>query len=116
MKNTPFIEMHKEFGGKLVDFAGFQLPISFTGIKEEHQSVRENAGVFDVSHMGEFLVEGLQAKDLIQRLTCNNIEKSIKGKAKYTCLMNEKGGIIYYLLVYCLSEDIYYILLVYATI
>src|SRR5699024_9023080 len=114
MKNTPFIEMHKEFGGKLVDFAGFQLPISFTGIKEEHQSVRENAGVFDVSHMGEFLVEGPQAKDLIQRLTCNNIEKAKKGKAQYTCLMNENGGIIDDLLVYCLEEDASYMLVVNA--
>ncbi len=114
MKTTPFIEMHKAAGGKLVDFAGFQLPISFKGIKEEHQTVRENAGVFDVSHMGEFLVEGAHALDLLQKITCNNLAKTKKGKAQYTCLINEKGGIIDDLLIYCLEENQSYLLVVNA--
>lgn len=114
MKHTPFLEMHKAFGGKLVEYAGFQLPVSFKGIKEEHEAVRKNAGVFDVSHMGEFLMEGPHALDLIQRLTCNDATKVKKGKAQYTCLINENGGIIDDLLVYCLEENESYLLVVNA--
>ncbi len=114
MKATPFIEIHKRLGGKLVEFAGFELPVSFTGIKEEHEAVRKNAGVFDVSHMGEFLISGPHARALIQKLTCNNIAKMRAGKAQYNCLINEKGGIIDDLLIYCLEEDVAYMLVVNA--
>lgn len=114
MKHTPFLEMHKQFGGKLVEFAGFQLPVSFKGIKEEHEAVRKNAGVFDVSHMGEFMVKGPHAMELIQRLTCNDVSKIKNGKAQYSCLINEQGGIIDDLLVYCLEENNVYMLVVNA--
>ncbi len=114
MKTTPFIEMHKALGGKLVEFAGFELPVSFTGIKEEHASVRKNAGVFDVSHMGELMIKGSGAKALIQKLTCNNIEKMKTGKVQYNCLINEQGGIIDDLLIYCIEEDATYMLVVNA--
>ncbi len=114
MKHTPFLDMHKAYGGKLVAFAGFELPVSFKGIREEHESVRKNAGVFDVSHMGEFMVKGPNAMELIQRLTCNDISKVKAGKAQYSCLINDQGGIIDDLLIYCLEENAAYMLVVNA--
>lgn len=114
MKDTPFITMHKALGAKLIEFAGFNLPVSFKGIKEEHEAVRKNAGVFDVSHMGEFIIKGPHAVELIQRLTCNDVTKIKAGKAQYSCLTNEEGGIIDDLLVYCLEENAVYMLVVNA--
>lgn len=114
MKHTPFLEMHKRAGGKLVEFAGFELPVSFKGIREEHEAVRKNAGVFDVSHMGEFMVKGPKAMELIQRLTCNDISKVKTGKAQYSCLINDQGGIIDDLVIYCLEENSTYMLVVNA--
>ncbi len=90
------------------------MPVSYTGINEEHLAVRNNAGVFDVSHMGEFIVKGEQALDLIQRVTTNDASKLVKGKAQYSSLTNDKGGIVDDLLVYCLEENKAYMLVVNA--
>lgn len=115
MKNTPFTEKHISLGAKMAEFAGYNMPISYTGINDEHQAVRKNAGVFDVSHMGEFILKGEHALDLIQRVTTNDASKLVKGKAQYSCLTNEKGGIVDDLIVYCIEENKVYMLVVNAS-
>lgn len=115
MKNTPFTEKHIEMGAKMAEFAGYNMPISYTSINEEHNTVRRNAGVFDVSHMGEFMLKGEHALDLIQRITSNDASKLTAGKAQYSCFPNEQGGIIDDLLVYCLEENKVYMLVVNAS-
>src|SRR3954467_12431108 len=115
MKNTPFTKKHIEFGAKMAEFAGYNMPISYTGINDEHHAVRNNAGVFDVSHMGEFMLKGENALDLIQRVTSNDASKLTPGKAQYSCLPNEKGGIVDDLLVYCIEENKVYMLVVNAS-
>ncbi len=114
MKHTPFTEIHTALGAKMAPFAGYSMPISYTGINDEHAAVRKNAGVFDVSHMGEFLIRGEQALPLIQRLTTNDASKLTNGKAQYSCMTNEAGGIVDDLLVYCLEENNLYMLVVNA--
>lgn len=115
MKNTPFTEKHKALGAKMAPFAGYNMPISYSGINEEHQTVRRAAGVFDVSHMGEFILKGADALDLIQRITTNDASKLTAGKAQYSCMTNEKGGIVDDLLVYCIEENKVYMLVVNAS-
>ena len=114
MKNTPFTEKHISLGAKMADFAGFNMPISYTGINDEHATVRNAAGVFDVSHMGEFMVKGPHALELIQRITTNDASKLTAGKAQYSCMPNETGGIVDDLLVYCIKENEVYMLVVNA--
>ena len=114
MKNTPFTEKHIALGAKMADFAGFNMPISYTGINDEHATVRNAAGVFDVSHMGEFMVKGPHALELIQRITTNDASKLTAGKAQYSCMPNETGGIVDDLLVYCIKENEVYMLVVNA--
>ncbi|MEO5891266.1 MAG: glycine cleavage system aminomethyltransferase GcvT [Ferruginibacter sp.] len=114
MKNTPFTTKHISLGAKMAPFAGFNMPISYTGINDEHATVRNNAGVFDVSHMGEFILKGENALDLIQRVTTNDVSKLTAGKAQYSCLPNNDGGIVDDLLVYCLEENKSYMLVVNA--
>jgi len=96
-------------------FAGYNMPISYSGINDEHQTVRRNAGVFDVSHMGEFMLKGENALDLIQRVTSNDASKLTAGKAQYSCLPNENGGIVDDLLIYCIEENKVYMLVVNAS-
>ncbi|MGZ3837946.1 MAG: glycine cleavage system aminomethyltransferase GcvT [Flavisolibacter sp.] len=115
MKNTPFTQKHIELGAKMAEFAGYHMPISYSGINDEHQTVRKNAGVFDVSHMGEFILKGENAMDLIQRVTTNDVSKLTAGKAQYSCLPNEKGGIVDDLLVYCIEENKVYMIVVNAS-
>jgi len=115
MKNTPFTEKHIALGAKMVDFAGYNMPISYTSINDEHAAVRKNAGVFDVSHMGEFILKGDQALDLIQRVTSNDASKLTAGQAQYSCLPNETGGIVDDLLVYCIEPNKTYMLVVNAS-
>ncbi|TWF44841.1 aminomethyltransferase [Chitinophaga polysaccharea] len=115
MKNTPFTEKHIALGAKMAAFAGYNMPISYTGINDEHQAVRTNAGVFDVSHMGEFILKGEHALDLIQRVTSNDASKLTAGKAQYSCLPNNEGGIVDDLLVYCIEENKVYMLVVNAS-
>ncbi len=105
MKNTPLTEKHIALGAKMAPFAGYNMPISYSGIQEEHHTVRNGVGVFDVSHMGEFIVKGKQALELIQHLTTNDASKLGVGQAQYSSLPNDQGGIIDDLLVYRLPED-----------
>lgn len=115
IKNTPFSNKHIALGAKMAPFAGYNMPISYTGINDEHAAVRRNAGVFDVSHMGEFILKGDKALDLIQRVTSNDASKLKAGQAQYSCLPNETGGIVDDLLVYCIEENRVYMLVVNAS-
>ena len=115
MKNTPFTQKHIALGAKMAEFAGYNMPISYSGINDEHATVRNNAGVFDVSHMGEFILKGENAHDLIQRVTTNDASKLTNGKAQYSCLPNTTGGIVDDLLVYCVEENKVYMLVVNAS-
>ncbi|MEI9943850.1 MAG: glycine cleavage system aminomethyltransferase GcvT [Chitinophagaceae bacterium] len=115
MKNTPFTEKHIALGAKMAEFAGYNMPISYTGINDEHAAVRKNAGIFDVSHMGEFILKGENALDLIQRVTSNDASKLKPGQAQYSCLPNTSGGIVDDLLVYCIEENKVYMLVVNAS-
>jgi aminomethyltransferase len=107
MKETPFINFHRELGAKLVPFAGYNMPVEYTGINDEHLTVREKVGVFDVSHMGEFWVTGSSAFDFLQYITSNDLALLCDGKAQYTCFPNGKGGIIDDLLIYRFSSEKY---------
>jgi len=115
MKQTPFTKKHIELGAKMAEFAGYNMPISYSGINDEHQAVRTNAGIFDVSHMGEFILKGEQALDLIQRVTTNDASKLSAGQAQYSCLTNDEGGIVDDLLVYCIEDQKVYMLVVNAS-
>ncbi|WP_276504173.1 glycine cleavage system aminomethyltransferase GcvT [Terrimonas pollutisoli] len=115
MKNTPFTDKHIALGAKMAAFAGYNMPISYSGINDEHAAVRKNAGVFDVSHMGEFILKGENALDLIQRVTSNDASKLKNGQAQYSCLPNTTGGIVDDLLVYCIEENKVYMLVVNAS-
>jgi len=115
MKNTPFTHKHIELGAKMAKFAGYNMPISYTGINDEHFAVRNSVGVFDVSHMGEFILKGEGALDLIQRVTTNDASKLSNGKAQYSCLPNATGGIVDDLIVYCIEENKVYMLVVNAS-
>lgn len=114
IKDTPFTQKHIALGAKMAAFAGFNMPISYTGINDEHAAVRNNAGVFDVSHMGEFMLKGPGALELIQRVTSNDAAKLNDGQAQYSCLPNDEGGIVDDLLVYCIKKDETYMLVVNA--
>lgn len=105
MKSTPLTQLHIYLGAKMVDFAGFNMPIQYSSISEEHHCVRNGVGMFDVSHMGEFIVKGKQALDLVQKVTSNDASKLNIGDAQYSCLPNLSGGIVDDLLVYRLTED-----------
>jgi aminomethyltransferase len=115
MKNTAFTHLHVALGAKMAPFAGYNMPISYSGINDEHAAVRTHAGVFDVSHMGEFILKGENALDLIQRVTSNDASKLTAGKAQYSCLTNNQGGIVDDLIVYCLQENQAYMLVVNAS-
>jgi len=115
MKVTPFTQKHIALGAKMAPFAGYNMPISYTGINDEHATVRKVAGIFDVSHMGEFMLKGDKALDLIQRVTSNDASKLTAGKAQYSCMPNEQGGIIDDLLVYCIEPNKVYMLVVNAS-
>jgi len=105
MKSTPLTDKHISLGAKMAEFAGYNMPISYEGIREEHAAVRNGVGVFDVSHMGEFIIKGKEALNLIQKVTSNNAAKLNIGDAQYSCLPNHNGGIVDDLLVYRLPED-----------
>lgn len=105
IKNTPLTEKHEALGAKMAPFAGYNMPISYSSIKEEHINVRNNVGVFDVSHMGEFIVKGKDAIPFLQSITSNDVSALNIGDAQYSCLPNDEGGIVDDLLVYRLDED-----------
>jgi aminomethyltransferase len=104
---VPLNDVHEKLGAKMVPFAGYTMPVRYSSDLEEHQTVREGVGVFDVSHMGEFAIHGPAALDLIQRVTSNDAGKLIDGQAQYSCLPNETGGIVDDLLVYRIKENDY---------
>jgi aminomethyltransferase len=114
MKQTPFTQKHIDLGAKMAEFAGYNMPIVYTSINEEHATVRRNAGLFDVSHMGEFILKGPHALALIQRITTNDASKLTAGKAQYACMPNENGGIVDDLIVYCIEENKVYMLVLNA--
>ena len=107
LKSTALEQKHISLGAKMVPFAGYHMPVSYSGLNDEHLTVRNAVGVFDVSHMGEFILKGENALDLIQRVTSNDASVLIDGKVQYSCLPNDKGGIVDDLLVYRLDEKAY---------
>lgn len=107
MKNTALTKIHQALGAKMVPFAGYNMPVSYEGVNAEHETVRKGVGVFDVSHMGEFLISGPKALDLIQKVTSNDAAKLTIGRAQYSCLPNETGGIVDDLIVYKIKEEQY---------
>lgn len=107
MKNTALTDKHIQLGAKMVPFAGYNMPVQYAGINAEHDTVRKGVGVFDVSHMGEFILKGDKALDLIQRVTTNDASKLYDGKVQYSCLPNEDGGIVDDLLVYRIDPETY---------
>lgn len=109
MTETALSSLHASLGAKMAEFAGFNMPIVYSSINEEHRAVRNSVGVFDVSHMGEFRVQGPKALDLIQYVTTNDASKLTNGKVQYSCLPNDKGGIVDDLLVYKQADEDYYL-------
>ncbi len=104
---TPFFHIHQALGAKILPFAGYEMPITYSGVIQEHECVRNKVGVFDVSHMGEFILRGPHALDLIQKTTSNDASKLTDGKVQYSCFPNLDGGIVDDLLVYRIKEDQY---------
>lgn len=117
LKRTALCHIHESLGAKMVPFAGYLMPVQYTGVNDEHHNVRNGVGVFDVSHMGEFLVRGPGALDLIQKITTNDASKLTPGKVQYSCMPNGKGGIVDDLLVYRMEhgDDHHYVLVVNAS-
>lgn len=107
LRRTALTDKHIALGAKMVPFAGYFMPVQYSGLLDEHQTVRKALGVFDVSHMGEFLVHGKGALDLIQHVTSNDASKLVDGKVQYSCLPNDKGGIVDDLLVYRVHDELY---------
>jgi len=107
MKKTVFYDDHVRMGGRMVEFAGFQMPVEFSGVKNEHIAVRKSVGVFDVSHMGEIWIEGEESAAFVQRMTSNDVNKLVQGKIQYSCFPNGKGGIVDDLLVYMVDYNTY---------
>lgn len=109
IKHIPLSDLHAKLGGKMVPFAGYNMPVRYSSDIEEHMAVRKGVGVFDVSHMGEFTIKGPQALDLIQRVTSNDASKLVDGQAQYSCLPNENGGIVDDLIIYKIKDNDYLI-------
>ncbi|AVF49123.1 glycine cleavage system protein T [Elizabethkingia anophelis] len=109
MKRTALFDKHVSLGAKIVPFAGFEMPVQYSGVTEEHFAVREKAGMFDVSHMGQFFIEGPGSKELLQKVTTNNVDALEDGKAQYSCLPNENGGIVDDLIVYKIADEKYFV-------
>lgn len=107
MKNTALTHIHESLGAKMVPFAGYNMPVQYEGVNIEHETVRNGVGVFDVSHMGEFLINGPKALDLIQKVTTNDASTLTIGRAQYSCMPNENGGIVDDLIVYKIKDEQY---------
>ncbi len=114
MKNTALTAIHEQLGAKMVPFAGYNMPVQYEGVNAEHEIVRNGVGVFDVSHMGEFFLKGENALALIQKVTSNDASKLVNGKAQYSCLPNNDGGIVDDLIVYKIKDN-HYLLVVNAS-
>src|SRR6266705_3595564 len=109
LKRTPLYEQHRALGARLVEFGGWEMPVQFTGILDEHQAVRTRAGLFDVSHMGEIIVKGPDALALLQRSTCNDVSKLEDGRAQYNGLLYPTAGFVDDILIYRMSGDDYFV-------
>ncbi|MCK0205758.1 glycine cleavage system aminomethyltransferase GcvT [Ornithobacterium rhinotracheale] len=109
MKKTALNAKHIALGAKMVPFAGFEMPVQYSGVNQEHMVVREKVGVFDVSHMGQFRIKGEKALDLVQKITSNDASKLKVNQAQYSCMPNEKGGIVDDLIVYKIADDEYFL-------
>ena len=109
MNKTALYDKHVSLGAKMVPFAGFEMPVQYSSVTQEHVAVREKVGIFDVSHMGQFFIEGATAKDLLQFVTTNNVDTLENGKAQYTCLPNGNGGIVDDLIVYKMNDEKYFV-------
>ena len=107
MKKTALYDVHQALGGKIVPFAGYEMPVQYEGVTIEHETVRNHVGVFDISHMGEFLIEGEEALQLIQKVSSNDASKLVIGKAQYSCMPNNSGGIVDDLIIYRIKENTY---------
>src|SRR5580765_3782332 len=107
MKNTALTHIHESLGAKMVPFAGYNMPVQYEGVNAEHETVRNGVGVFDVSHMGEFFLKGENALALIQKVTSNDASTLTVGRAQYSCLPNNEGGIVDDLIVYRMGENEY---------
>ena len=107
VKDIALAKIHNALGAKMVPFAGYNMPVSYEGVNAEHETVRNAVGVFDVSHMGEFLIDGEHALDLIQKVSSNDASKLTIGKAQYSCLPNDDGGIVDDLIIYKIKEESY---------
>ena len=105
MKKTAFNQIHKDLGAKMVDYAGYEMPVQYSGVTQEHMVVRNGVGVFDVSHMGQFRIYGNDVVDFLQKITSNDVSKLKIGQAQYSCMPNEQGGIIDDLIVYKIEEN-----------
>ncbi len=109
LKNTALSETHIALGAKMVPFAGFNMPVQYTGINDEHETVRTGVGVFDVSHMGEFILKGEKALDLLQKISSNDVSKLYDGKVQYAYIPNETGGVVDDFLTYRIDEKTYFL-------
>src|SRR5271154_5074032 len=109
LKKTALFDAHQKLGARLVDFGGWNMPVQYSGIIEEHKAVREAAGVFDISHMGEFLITGPGATSFLNGLLTNDVTKLSEGQGQYTLMLNEQGGVIDDLIVYCTGEEEYFL-------
>src|SRR5437868_4378871 len=115
MKKTPLAETHEKSGGRMVDFAGWWMPVQYKGLREEHDNVRNNVGLFDVSHMGEVRFKGPKALETLQWLTTNDVAKLNENEAQYSLLPNEQGGLVDDIIVYCLKKNEDYLVCVNAS-
>ncbi len=109
MKKTSLYDKHVSLGAKIVPFAGFEMPVQYSGVTEEHFAVREKVGIFDVSHMGQFFIEGPGSLELLQYVTTNDVTTLVDGKAQYSCLPNGNGGIVDDLIVYKMADEKYFV-------
>src|SRR5579859_110871 len=110
LKRTPLYASHLEWGGKMVPFGGWEMPVQYSGILEEHAAVREHVGLFDISHMGEFLVAGPNAEAALNELFSNDLRKAAIGQAQYTLLCNEDGGIVDDLIAYRIEPSVFLVI------
>ena len=111
LKRTPLFSAHQKLGGKLVEFGGWEMPVQYTSITDEHLAVRKAAGIFDISHMGEVTVSGAAAGDFLNHLLTNDVRKLAPGEGQYTLMCNERGGVIDDLYAYQLSSGVYFLII-----
>ena len=111
LKRTPLFELHQKLGGRLVEFGGWEMPVQYTSIMDEHQAVRNAAGIFDISHMGEVTVSGAAAAEFLNHLLTNDITKLTPGAGQYTLMCNERGGVVDDLYAFRLCDDVYFLVI-----